>query len=153
MGTTEVIHDNLNPEFVKKIMVDFHFEQKDYFKLEVYDSDDDSQLTKNLSAHDFIGTLEFTLHEIVTARDQILGKDLVNPERAIGKSGKIFISGEEQKATDNSEIVIFNPTARLPEDSLCFFIIYRNIALGKYTPIYKSEIKRPDGAQFKWNQV
>ena len=26
IGITEVIHDNLNPEFVKKILVDFHFE-------------------------------------------------------------------------------------------------------------------------------
>ncbi len=43
LGQTETIHDNLNPEFVKKIMVDFHFEQSEVFKVEVYDSDDDSQ--------------------------------------------------------------------------------------------------------------
>ena len=153
MGTTEVIHDNLNPEFVKKIMVDFHFEQKDSFKLEVYDSDDDTQLTKDLSAHDFIGSLEFTLHEVVTARDQIMGKDLVCSARGVGKSGKIFVSGEEQKATDNGEIVIFNPVAQLNEDALCFFIIYRNIALGRNTPIYKSEIKRPQSGAYTWNQV
>ena len=38
-------------------MVDFHFEQSEVYKVEVYDSDDDSQQTKNLSAHDFIGSL------------------------------------------------------------------------------------------------
>jgi flagellar basal body rod protein FlgC len=27
LGTTEVIHDTLHPVFVKKIQVDFHFEQ------------------------------------------------------------------------------------------------------------------------------
>ena len=43
IGQTEIIHDNLNPEFVKKIMVDFHFEQSEQFKVEVYDSDDDKQ--------------------------------------------------------------------------------------------------------------
>jgi len=42
LGKTEVIHDNLNPEFVTKIMADFHFERKEEFKVEVYDSDDDS---------------------------------------------------------------------------------------------------------------
>jgi len=26
IGKTEVIHDNLNPEFVKKMLVEFHFE-------------------------------------------------------------------------------------------------------------------------------
>ena len=43
IGKTEVIHDNLNPEWVKKILVDFHFEQTEKFKVEVYDSDDDTQ--------------------------------------------------------------------------------------------------------------
>ena len=50
-------------------------------------------------------------------------------------------------------MIIFNPVATLNDSNLCFFIIYRNIAPGKYTPIYKSEIKRPDGGRFKWNQV
>ena len=153
LGTTEVIHDNLNPEFVKKIMVDFHFEQSEKFKVEVYDSDDDSQLTKNLSAHDFIGALEFSLHEVVTARDQIYTKDLLCNQRQPGKSGKIILAAEEIAATANTEIAIFDPQASLPESSLCFFILYRNIAPGKYTPVYKSEIKRPEGGAFKWNQV
>ena len=26
LGQTEIIHDNLSPQFVTKIMVDFHFE-------------------------------------------------------------------------------------------------------------------------------
>ena len=68
LGQTEIIHDNLNPEWVQKIQAEFHFEQNDKYKVEVYDSDDDK--AKNLSAHDFIGALEFTLHEVVTGRDQ-----------------------------------------------------------------------------------
>ena len=56
-------------------------------------------------------------------------------------------------ANSNAEMALFNPTATLPESGLCFFIIFRNIALGKYTPIYKSEIKRPEAGTFKWNQV
>ena len=69
-----------------------------------------------------------------------------------GKQGIITISGEEIDSKGNSELVLCNPTAKLPENGLCFFIIYRNIALGKYTPIYKSEIKRPEeGGHFKWN--
>ena len=42
IGHTEIIHDNLNPQFVKKILVDYHFEEQEFFKVEVYDSDDDS---------------------------------------------------------------------------------------------------------------
>jgi hypothetical protein len=80
-------------------------------------------------------------------------KPLVNRNRAVGTSGRIIISAEEQAATANTEIVIFNPVATLSESGVCFFIVYRNIALGKYTPVYKSEIKRPEGGFFKWNQV
>ena len=78
---TEVIHDNLNPEFVRKVLTEFHFERNDRFKIEVYDSDDDSQQTKNLGSHDFCGSLEFTLHQVVTARDQIMTKPLENDQR------------------------------------------------------------------------
>lgn len=70
-----------------------------------------------------------------------------------GKAGRIVISAEEQEATTNSEIVKFNPVAQLNDSELCFFIIYRMITLGKYTPIYKSEIKRPETGSFRWNQV
>ena len=125
LAKTEVIHDNLNPEFVKKMNVDFHFEQSEKFKIEVYDSDDDSQQTKDLSAHDYIGAYEFKLHEVVTARDQIITRDLVNQSMGVGKAGRITISAEEQEATANQEIVKFNPVATLPESNLCFFIMYR----------------------------
>ena len=51
------------------MLVEFHFEQSDRYKIEVYDSDDDSQQIKMTSAHNFIGVYEFKLHEVVTARD------------------------------------------------------------------------------------
>ena len=95
LGQTETIYDNLNPEFVQKVRVDFHFEQNDRYKVEVYDSDDDK--SKNLSNHDFIGAYEFTLHEVVTSRDQSLTKPLTNPNRS--KPGDITITGEEMAAS------------------------------------------------------
>lgn len=33
IGQTEVIDDNLNPEWVTKISVDYHFEQQERFKV------------------------------------------------------------------------------------------------------------------------
>jgi len=79
-------------------------------------------------------------------------KVLVNQKRGVGKAGKIFVSAEEVEATANSEIIIFNPIGTLSgESNLCFFIIYRNMAPGKFTPIYKSEIKRPEQGAFRWN--
>ena len=65
IGKTEIIHDNANPKFKKKFMVDFRFEKREVYKVEVYDADDSQ--TDDLSAHDFIGSLEFQMHEVVTA--------------------------------------------------------------------------------------
>jgi hypothetical protein len=68
LGQTEVIHDNLNPKFVTTVAAEYHFEQQEKFKVEVYDVDDDTQIN-NLKAHDFIGRIEFELHEVITSRD------------------------------------------------------------------------------------
>lgn len=71
-------------------MLDFHFEQSEKFKAQIFDSDDDSQQVRNLEAHDFIGELQFSMHEVVTARDQILTKPLVN-SRMSKNPGRIVI--------------------------------------------------------------
>ena len=43
LGQTEVIADNLDPEFVKEIKVDYYFEQQQKFRVDVYDVDDNTQ--------------------------------------------------------------------------------------------------------------
>ena len=80
-------------------------------------------------------------------------KPLQHKNRAAGKSGKIVISAVEQEATANAEIVIFNPICQLPDSGLCFFIIYRQLSPGKYTPVYKSEIKNQQAGGYRCNQV
>lgn len=48
LGQTELIADNLDPEFVTSITVDYYFEEQQNMILEVYDADDASNLM-NLS--------------------------------------------------------------------------------------------------------
>ena len=96
IGMTEVIMDNLNPEWVKQIDVQYNFEVREIYKVEVYDIDDFNNLN-NFSSHDHVGSLEFSLHEVVTQRDQTLSRPLICKDRAEGKSGLIKISGEEKK--------------------------------------------------------
>jgi len=48
--------------------VQYNFERNDEFKVEVYDIDDDKNVN-DTSAHDPLGYLQFTLHEIVTCVD------------------------------------------------------------------------------------
>jgi len=56
----------------------------------MYDIDDFNNL-KNWNSHDLIGELVFTLHEVVTAKDQILIKQ-ISPQK---KDAVIEITGEE----------------------------------------------------------
>ena len=78
-------------------------------------------------------------------------KPLVNPK--IAKAGNVVISAEEQAASANSNLVLFTPQANLKNSNLCFFIIYRNLSPGKFVPVFKSEIKRPNAGVHSWNQV
>ena len=58
-----MIHDCRSPQFVRKIAVDYYFEQQQVFKVEVYDSDNDRQgAQQDLNEHDFIGGCEFKMH-------------------------------------------------------------------------------------------
>ena len=90
IGKTEVIMDNLDPEWVKCFDVPYKFEEQQNFKVVVYDIDDFKNLS-NLDAHDKVGELEFTLHEVVTAKDQILIKPISKQK----KDSVIEITGEE----------------------------------------------------------
>ena len=68
LGMTEVIMDNLNPAWVKSFDVQYHFEKRELYKVDVYDVDDTANLN-NIAGHDYVGSLEFTVHEVVTSRD------------------------------------------------------------------------------------
>lgn len=54
VGRTECIYDNLNPDFVTSIQVDYLFEESQTFLLQAWDMDDRSQ-ENNLSAQEYIG--------------------------------------------------------------------------------------------------
>jgi len=61
-GRTEVIWDNLNPDFVKNFIFDFCFEEQKYLKFKVYDIEDKAE---RLEKADYIGEAECTLGEII----------------------------------------------------------------------------------------
>lgn len=109
LGQTEVIHDNLNPQWVTKVLVQYNFERNDVFRLEVYDVDNETQVN-NTAQHDPLGSLEFTLHEVVTCVDQVMKKLLVYPQKP-GHKAFVKISAEELVNNANSEICVFSPEA------------------------------------------
>lgn len=62
LDRTEVIMDNLNPDFVKSFILDYFFEEQQMLRFDVYDMDDKSN---DLTKHDFIGQLVTSLGSII----------------------------------------------------------------------------------------
>uniref|UniRef100_A0A8C5ASY1 Copine family member 9 n=1 Tax=Gadus morhua TaxID=8049 RepID=A0A8C5ASY1_GADMO len=76
-GRTEVIDNTLNPDFVRKFVLDFFFEEKQNLRFDVYNVDTRSS---NLSKHDFLGQMFCTLGEIIGSTGSRLEKTLSNED-------------------------------------------------------------------------
>ena len=108
--------------------------------------------------------MEFTLHEVVTAKDQILSKNI----SAVKKTALVEIAGEELQVSQGQEQALFSPLLTTTDynckGQMLFFIAYKMHAAEsvpgrgnhKWTPIYKSEIKgtqsRSSPYMFQFNQ-
>ena len=137
IGRTEVVYDNLNPEFVTPIDADYFFEESQDFRVEVYDADDINQLD-NFQAQDLIGTFAFTMNNVVTARDQILTGQLA-PASSKTKGGEITITATEKK--DDYGIMQFSMNLSFETNSDHKSLFYTlSKGTGKHLiPVYKSE--------------
>ncbi len=58
----------MDPRFIRGFQIEYKFEERQKFKMAIYDIDDFNHLDK-LEMHDFIGELEFLIHEVVTAKN------------------------------------------------------------------------------------
>ena len=61
IGRTERIKNNLNPNFTKKINIDYFFEEVQLLKFAVYDIDNE---TVELGDDDFLGETQTTLGQV-----------------------------------------------------------------------------------------
>ena len=82
IGRTEMIEDNLNPVWQKKIVLDYNFEQRQLLKFAVYDYDGSSN---TLDSHDFLGSAEASLGEIVSAQSHGFSRSLAGGARGVVK--------------------------------------------------------------------
>ena len=88
LGMTEVIHDNRNPRFSSPIEVDFFFEEAHQCRVEVLHIDDANRID-NATKEDLVGSVDLTLHQIITKRQQAFEAALENAD--IASPGAISI--------------------------------------------------------------
>lgn len=149
MGKTEVIMDNLDPKWITAFDVQYQFEKREQYRVDVWHVEDFENLD-NLPGHKKVGSLEFVLHEVVTARGATLTKDLVNESKGEGKAGKISITADEH-AGNNNECMTYKLSGKFKDNGgLNFFMVYKFISPQVYKPIYKSEITPSKNGLFSW---
>ena len=147
-GRTERISDTLSPSWHKKFVMDYKFEERQLLKFAIYDMDSESS---RLESHDFLGSAEVSLGEIVAVQSKGFSKKLY------GKGGMIHIISEE--LLGNKETVTFNFCAK-NLDKKDFFgksdpymEISRSTECNQYVIVHRTEVIKsnlnPQWKQFK----
>uniref|UniRef100_A0A3Q3F992 Copine Va n=1 Tax=Kryptolebias marmoratus TaxID=37003 RepID=A0A3Q3F992_KRYMA len=138
-GRTEVIDNTLNPDFVRKYILDYFFEEKQNLRFDVYDIDSKSP---DLAKHDFLGQVFCTLGEIVGSPASRLEKPLVGIP---GKTcGTIILSAEELGNCRDYASMQFCANKLDKKDffgkSDPFMVFYRSNEDGTFTICHKTEV-------------
>lgn len=139
-GRTEVIDNTLNPDFVRKFVLDYFFEEKQNLRFDVFNVDSRSC---NISKHkDFLGQAFCTLGEVIGSPRSRLEKSLTGiPGK---KCGTIILSAEE--LSNCRDIVTMQLCANKLDKkdffgkSDPFLVFYRSNEDGTFTICHKTEV-------------
>ncbi|KAF1755625.1 hypothetical protein GCK72_012075 [Caenorhabditis remanei] len=102
-GRTEVVMNNLNPQFTKTFLLPYFFEETQLLRFEIYDADSPN-VGQDLSSHDFLGRFECVLAQIVSystlkahlGKHGEIGAQWRNKDKNT-KTGSITIRAEEDE--------------------------------------------------------
>ncbi|XP_073974239.1 copine-8-like isoform X2 [Rhodnius prolixus] len=138
---TEVITNSHDPDFVKKIHMQYRFEEQQHLKFEVYDSDSSSTL---LADHDFLGYASCTLGQIITGGKlelKLLPKTRGHGDERLGT----LIACAEELSTSKDEVLLKFSGHHLDKKdwfgkSDPFLEIYKTSETGADILIYRTEV-------------
>ncbi|XP_036007182.1 copine-9 isoform X2 [Fundulus heteroclitus] len=138
-GRTEVIENTLNPDFVRKFVLDYFFEEKQNLRFDVYNVD---MRSCNLSKHDFLGQIFCTLGEIIGSSGGRLERMLSGiPGK---KCGTIIFTAEELSNCRDIATMQFCANKLDKKDffgkSDPFLVFYRSNEDGTFTICHKTEV-------------
>ncbi|CAG7687278.1 unnamed protein product [Allacma fusca] len=148
---TEVIDDDLNPDFVTKVVMDYRFEQVQALRFEIYDID--SHAAK-LSKQDILGFVETNLGQIASAGEEGMTLELnstthvvaTNPNQVRREPQTIILIAEEL-ASEKDEILLKIAGNSCGSWSGClpprsYFCVSKLNDAGKWIVVYRSKIAR-----------
>lgn len=141
IGRTEGVNNDNNPTFLKKIQLDYFFEEAQYLRFDVYDLD--AKETDPLTSHDYLGYFETTLGNLAAAPGQCRQERLKKKDDSLAK-GSIRVTMEELQA--NAEMLEISLCANNlckmdlfgKSDPYCEF--YRVISASNKVLVHKTEV-------------
>jgi len=139
VGRTERISNNLNPNFSRCIVIDYMFEQVQKIKFSVYDIDSDTQ---KLTEHDFLGSFETTLGEVVSHKDYSAPLKIKNLQA--GRSTITIVADEMDNGPNETLYFDFSGFKLDKKDwfgkSDPYLEIFREQGPGRHVLIHKTEV-------------
>jgi hypothetical protein len=145
---TERLQDTLNPVWNKKFIIDYKFEERQVLKFSIYDIDSESS---RLEDHDFLGSTEASLGEIVAAQSKGFSKNLQHG------NGSLHVVSEE--LLGNKENITFSFSGRKLDKKDMFgksdpyMEISRVTENNKYIIVHRTEVIKntlnPDWKKFR----
>ncbi|GER49043.1 calcium-dependent phospholipid-binding protein [Striga asiatica] len=161
LGRTEVIMNNLDPNWIQKINITYHFEIVQPLIFHVYDVDSKYHNLPvkmlKLEDQDFLGEANCVVSEIVTRRDRSLTLNLRSRDvRGTRNLGKLTVLAEETVASRNTVEITFRCSNLVNKDVFSksdpFLRISRTIESGHSVPICKTEVVN-DNLNPTWKPV
>ncbi|XP_074646733.1 copine-8-like isoform X2 [Tubulanus polymorphus] len=139
IGRTESIQNTLNPDFVKKFILDYFFEECQKLRFDVYDKDDPSA---HLDRQDFLGSMECTLGQVVGSAGGRFTARLTGASRS--NRGQITVSAEEISSLKDVAVLQFCAKHLDKKDFLGksdpFLVFHRSNPDNTWTVVHKTEV-------------
>ena len=140
IGRTEVIKDNLNPDWVKKFEIQFKFNESQLLKFELWDIDP-------VSGNEFLGQITVELAAILAKNGGTYQQKLTTGGRHPRRfGGEILIRAEELSANKQIALMSFSASNLDKKDFLGKSDPYITLSKvntdGSYSVVHKTEVIR-----------
>jgi len=140
LGRTEVIYDNLDPQWIKSINCTYHFESMQNLTIVVYD--EDAKGSPDLTKHDKIGEVTLTLGHLMASHGQSMELELSGTKNP---GAKVTIHAEELAECGDQVTLGLSAKKLVNKEGFFgksdpFFIIYRLRENGEWMHIFRSGV-------------
>uniref|UniRef100_H0XDP2 Copine-9 n=1 Tax=Otolemur garnettii TaxID=30611 RepID=H0XDP2_OTOGA len=138
-GRTEVIDNTLNPDFVRKFVLDYFFEEKQKLRFDVYNVDSKTNISK---PKDFLGQAFLALGEVIGGQGSRVERPLTGVPGK--KCGTILLTAEELSNCRDIATMQLCANKLDKKDffgkSDPFLVFYRSNEDGTFTICHKTEV-------------